>query len=80
MSLLELTLNQLAEVTTTEISREEMPDTFEKNKAVAKRGGHVAGVARQAVEAQTGKPVVTSKKAVDFARIIAGALEDKAEE
>ncbi|MCL1977205.1 MAG: hypothetical protein FWG55_03745 [Candidatus Bathyarchaeota archaeon] len=77
LSMLELTLNQLAEVTTTEISREEKPDTFEKNKDVAKRGGSVAGVARQAVETQIGKPVITSKKAVDFSQLLADVIEYK---
>jgi hypothetical protein len=38
MSMLELTLNQLAEVTTTAISKKEKPQTFEENKQVAKRG------------------------------------------
>jgi len=57
MSLLELTLNQLAEVTTTEISKQEKPQSFEENRQVAKRGGGVAGVARRAVEAQTGNPL-----------------------
>jgi hypothetical protein len=77
MSMLELTLNQLAEVATTEISKEEKPVTFEENRQVAKRGGSVAGVARKAVEAQTGKPVLTSKKAVDFAQLITDVIEYK---
>jgi hypothetical protein len=50
ISLLELTLNQLAEVFTTSISKEEKPNTFEKNKEVAKRGGRVAGNARKEIE------------------------------
>lgn len=41
-----------------------------KNKKVARRGGGVAGIDRQALEAETGKPVITSKNAVDFARLI----------
>ena len=77
MSMLELTLNQLAEATTTEISRDEKPQSFEENRQVAKRGGSAAGVARQAVEAQTGKPVITSKKAVDFARLLTDVIEYK---
>jgi hypothetical protein len=67
-------------VSTTEISKEEKPETFEKNKAVAKRGGSVAGVARQAIEAQTGKSAITSKNAVDFARLLADVIEDKEKE
>jgi hypothetical protein len=77
MSMLELTLNQLAEVTTAEISKEEKPNTFEENRNVAKRGGSVAGVARKAAEEQTGKPAITSKKAVDFTRLLIDVTEGK---
>ena len=77
MTTLELVLNMLGEATTTAISKKEKPDTFEKNRAVAKRGGSVAGVARQAAEAQTGEPVITPKKAVDFARILTDVIDVK---
>ncbi len=59
MSNLELVLNMLAETTTTEISKNEQPDTFAKNKTVAKRGGGVAGVARRKVEKEIGRSVVS---------------------
>jgi len=77
MTTLELVLNMLAEVTTTEISKKEKPQTFEENKAVARSGGEVAGEARRAVEKHTGKPVITSKKAVDFAQLVVDIIEDK---
>jgi len=80
MSTLELVLNMLAEATTTEISKEEKPNTFEKNKAVAKRGGGVAGNARKEIEQQTGKSVVSSKNNVDFSRLIADVIEGKEED
>ena len=76
MSTLELVLNMLAEATTTEISREENPQSFEENKDIARRGGSVAGVARKEVESQTGKPVITSKNAVDFGKLISDVLEN----
>ncbi len=78
--MLELTLNQLAEVTTTAILKKEKPQIFDENKQVAKRGGSVAGNARKEIEAQTGEPVITSKKAVDFARLLADVVESKAED
>ncbi len=59
MTNLELVLNMLAEVSTTEISKKEEPDTFNKNRKVARRGGGVARVARKKVEEETGKKVVT---------------------
>lgn len=70
MSTTELILNMLAETSTTDISKEEKPVTFEENQKVARRGGRVAGIARQALEAETGKSVVTSKNAVNFAKLI----------
>ena len=75
MSTLELVLNMLAEATTTEISKTEEPETFEENLKVAKRGGGVAGIAREAAEAQTGKPVITQKNALDFADLISNVIE-----
>lgn len=47
MNDLELIFTMLGERVTTEISQKEKPDTFHKNKQVAKRGGNVAGVARE---------------------------------
>jgi len=79
MSTLEIVLNMLAEATTTEISKKEKPDTFDKNKSVAKRGGSVAGNARKEIEQQTGAPVITPKNAVDFSQLITGVLENKDE-
>ena len=79
MSTLELVLNMLAEATTTEISKEEKPNTFEKNKSVAKRGGGIAGNARKEIEAQTGKPVITSKNSVDFAKLLTDVIETEPE-
>jgi DNA-damage-inducible protein D len=47
MTDLELIFSMLGEKVTTEISKKEKPDTFHKNKKVAKRGGSVAGKARK---------------------------------
>jgi hypothetical protein len=52
----------LGEKVTTEISQTEKPDTFEKNKKVAKRGGSVAGTARRETEKELGRSVVSKKK------------------
>lgn len=80
MSTLELVLNMLAEATTTELSKEEEPQTFEESRDVAKRGGTVAGNARLDIEAQTGKPVITSKNAQDFRHLLSDVIEATAEE
>jgi len=75
MTTLELVLNMLAEATTTEISKEQKPQTFEENKQIARSGGEVAGIARQETEKRTGKPVITSKKAVDFTQLFTDVIE-----
>jgi hypothetical protein len=51
----------LGEKVTTEISKKEKPETFEKNKKVAKRGGSVAGTARKETEKELGRSVVTNQ-------------------
>lgn len=84
MSTTEIVLNMLAEVSTTEISRAEQPQTFQENQSVAKRGGQVAGAARQSIESQTGKQVITAQNAAQLnemvVNVIAGVAQDVAEE
>ncbi|MBT3300599.1 MAG: hypothetical protein HN386_07990, partial [Candidatus Marinimicrobia bacterium] len=63
MSNLELVLNMLGEVSTTEISKENKPQGLDENKTVAYKGGGVAKKAKQEIEKQTGKPVLTEKSA-----------------
>lgn len=63
MTNIELVLNMLAEATTKEISETENPNTFQKSKDIAKRGGNVAGIARKKAEKELGRSVVTSKNA-----------------
>ena len=62
MTNLELVLNMLAEASTTEISKKEKPETFDKNREVAKKGGGVAGKAREELEKQTGQSVISKSK------------------
>ena len=59
MTNLELVLNMLAEATTTEISKEKNPKTFDDNKIIAKQGGTIAGNTRKAIEAKSGKKIVS---------------------
>ena len=66
MTNMELVLNMLAETATTEISKVKKPDTFGKNKQVAREGGEVAGSARKNIEAKTGKKVITPKRHLEI--------------
>jgi prophage antirepressor-like protein len=61
MTDLELIFTMLGEKVTTEISQKEKPDSFVKNKKVAKRGGGVAGKARKETEKELGRSVITNK-------------------
>ncbi len=63
MTNLELVLNMLAEATTTEISKENNPKTFEENKKIARKGGEIAGDTRKQIEQQTGKAIVSKQNA-----------------
>ena len=56
----ELVMNMLAELTTTNITKEAHPQTMSEHAHVAARGGSVARVAKEAFEEQTGKKVVSS--------------------
>ena len=66
MTNVELLLNSLAEASATEISKKENPKGYSQNADVAKRGGHVAKVARNQLESQLGRSVVTSLNAKDY--------------
>jgi len=66
MSNLELVLNMLAEVSTTEISKKEAPKGLNENIKVARKGAAVAGNARREIEEKTGKSAITGKNAKDL--------------
>lgn len=68
MTNLELVLNMLAEATTTEISKEKLPQTLDENRVVARQGGEVAGNARKEIETKTGKKVISSQNAKQLGR------------
>ena len=76
MSTLEIVLNMLAEATTTELSKTREPQTFDANLQVAIEGGTIAGDARRSIESRSGRPVITSKNAVDFTQVLDAVIED----
>ena len=75
MSDAELVLNMLAELSTTELSKAEQPQTFEENRGVAQRGGRVAGNARKEIEQQTGRPIITSQNAAQLNEVVTNMIE-----
>ena len=75
MSTTELILNMLAETATKDIAEAKNPQGLEENKQVAQDGGSIAGEARKSIEARTGKPVITSKNAIDLGRLISDVVK-----
>ena len=78
MTDLELVLTMLAEASTTDISKTVKPQGLEENQDVARQGGEVAGIAREALEARTGRPVITSQNAANFRKLVTDIVEDAA--
>ena len=79
MSTLEIVLNMLAETTTTELSKVHQPEGFEESRIVARRGGKVAGDARRAIEADTGRPAVTAENAAQLNAVVTDVIQGVAE-
>lgn len=75
MSTTELILNMLAETATTDIAEATNPQGLDENKKAAQDGGSIAGDARKSIEARTGKPVITSKNAIDLGRLISDVVK-----
>ena len=61
----ELIFTMLGEKVTTEISKQEEPDSFDKNKQVAKRGGDVAKNARINTEKELGRSVISKDNFIE---------------
>lgn len=71
----ELVMTMLAELTTTNIEKNEQPQTMAEHVDAAERGGGVARVAREAFEKQTGKAIVTSMNAKQYLDAVEPQLE-----
>lgn len=79
MSDTEFVLTMLAEASTRDISKATKPDGFAENVKVAKRGGNVANVARQQLEAETGHPVITAQNAAQLNAVVTEMIEASAQ-
>ena len=63
MTNMELVLNMLAEVSTTDLSKEKNPFGIDESAIIARQGGSVAKAARKQYESQSGKKVITPRNA-----------------
>lgn len=77
MSNVELALNTLAEASTTELSKQRNPRGVNQSAEVARQGGKVAKVARQQLESQLGRSVITSGNAMNLKRLQGGSEPDE---
>ncbi len=77
MTNIELVLNMLAEVTTTAISKQEKPETFNESKEIAKQGGKIAKDTKKQIENRLGRSVISSKNAKNKILLEETTEEDK---
>lgn len=77
MTSTELILNMLAEASTKDISQANDPKDFERSKTIAKQGGNVAKVAREELEKQIGKSVISSDNVTTLRKLTSKPQEDK---
>lgn len=80
MTNIELTLNQLAEVTTTLLSRQQKPETFENSKKIARQGGQVASNTRKDIENRLGTKVISPLNANNKDLLEIDTKKDKSDE
>ena len=84
MTNIELALNTLAEVATTEISKERNAQGMKESRQAAQAGGRIAKNTRDDLERQLGRTVISSERASDYIRPIEQAdakeLSDAAED
>ena len=66
MTNLEIAFNILAEASATELSKQRNPNGFNEQKPIAKAGGSVAKAARDQLEDQLGRTIISEKKASDY--------------
>ena len=76
MTSTELILNMLAEASTKDISQANDPKDFERSKTIAKQGGNVAKVAREELEKQIGKSVISSDNVTTLRKLTSKPQED----
>lgn len=66
MTNLEIALNILAEASATELSKQRNPHGYKQQTEVAKDGGSVAKAARNQLENQLGRSIISQSKASDY--------------
>ena len=66
MTDIEVALTDLGEIATRELAKEHRPYGLKANRKIAKMGGHTAKVAREDLEKNLGKTVISNSNALDY--------------
>ncbi len=66
MTDIEVALANLGEIATRELAKEHKPYGLKENKEIAKKGGHVAKVAKEDMEKELGKSVISKENALNY--------------
>lgn len=69
-------LANLGEIATRELAKEHKPYGLKENKEIAKKGGHVAKVAREDMEKELGKSVVSKENSLNYQYINDNKLDE----
>ena len=66
MSDIEVALTDLREIATRELAKEHKPHGLEQNKKIAQMGGHAAKVARDDIEKNLGKSIISNQNTLNY--------------
>ena len=72
MTNMELVLNMLAETSSTEISKSKNRKGFREAEDSVKKGGNIAKIAKEQLEKETGKKVISDKNAKEIRKLNSG--------
>lgn len=75
MTNMELVLNMLAETSSTEISKSKNAEGFKEAKDSVIKGGNIARIAKEQLENETGKKIITNKNVKEIRRLNSGDIE-----
>lgn len=75
MTDMEIALTDLGEIATRELAIEHKPYGLEENKKVAKMGGHAAKVARDDIEKNLGRTIISNKNSLNYKYINQESLD-----
>lgn len=77
MTDVEVTLTNLGEIATRELTKKHKPYGLEQNKEIAKRGGKIAKNTRDNLEEELGETVISNKNALNYKYLDTNKLDKK---